>query len=345
LVVEPGAGASLRERGQGREARRKVLVHAAFGVVGLIAIALLVRGVGAATLFAIVRASARWLPLLVAIDALRIVAEGFATCSLSARVRRQVPLAELVRVHLVGYAIGMNMPAGRVTAEAVKAAMLSRYIGAPEAAAVAAGNQTSVMLGNVVGMVPCMVAAIWMTGWSPLVCSFGLLALFTAVLFAMFQLACRRSRLGGALLRRVTRFEHATEAFQAAIERVPIVPVGATLAALAARAVAALELGVLLWALGGRHSVGHALLAQGVNLIGGSLGDVVPGQLGATDGAFALAAPSLGLAVVDGIALSVLLHCVQAVWAVVGFTLPFFWKAAPSPASTPAVTPAVRAPS
>ena len=46
-----------------------------------------------------------------------------------------------------------------------------------------------------------------------------------------------------------------------------------------------------------------------------------------TGGAFALAAPYLGVALASGIALSVMLHCVQALWAVIGWTTPFFWKA------------------
>jgi hypothetical protein len=307
-------------------------VHAAFGVVGLGAIALLIRGVGAQALFAILRASARWLPLLVALDTLRVAAEAVATWSLSARVRRVVSIAELVRVHVVGYAIGMNMPAGRVTAEAVKAAMLSRHVGVAEAAAIGAGNQSAVMLSSSLGMIPCLIAALWLTGVSPLSASFAVLVVMMSVGFVVFQLACRKSRLGGALLRRITRLQEANGSFQEALDRMPVVPKVATLAGLFGRAVAGAEVFVLLVALGGRHGVGATLLALGVNIVGGSVGDLVPGQLGATDGAFALAAPSLGLAVVDGLAISVLLHCVQAFWAVLGFAIPFFWKAAPSAA-------------
>jgi len=83
-----------------------------FGVVGLGALGLLVRGVGPATLLAVLRASARWLPLLFAIDALRVVAEAASTWSLSERVRRRVPIAELARVHLVGFGSRRSCPRG-----------------------------------------------------------------------------------------------------------------------------------------------------------------------------------------------------------------------------------------
>src|SRR5262249_686047 len=121
-----------------RAGRRKLVIHAAFGVVGLAALGLIIRGVGASTLFGILRASARWLPLLFAIDALRVAAEAVVTRSLSARVRRRVPLGELARIHVVGYAVAMTMPAGRAAGEAVKAAMLARFVGLPEAAAIGA---------------------------------------------------------------------------------------------------------------------------------------------------------------------------------------------------------------
>jgi uncharacterized membrane protein YbhN (UPF0104 family) len=324
LVIDPqpGVGRGGDTQTKGRSGRHRLIVHAVFGAAGLVALGLLVRGVGPATLLAILRRSARWLPLLFAIDALRVVAEAVGTWSLSERVRRRVPLAELARIHVVAYAVAMVLPAGRATGEAVKAAMLARYLGAPEAAAVGAANQTTSMLGGAIGALPCVAAALWLTGASRLAGGLAGFVVVTLAGFTVLQIAFRRRGLAAALLRRFTRMEHATSAFQDAIERIPVVPRGATLAALASRALVVVELGVLLLALGGRHGPAQALLAQGVSQLGGALGDIVPGQLGAMDGAFALAAPTLGLALVDGVAISVMLHCVQALWAVIGWTVP-----------------------
>jgi hypothetical protein len=344
-VIDSPAGSGGKGGGSAiRTGRRKVLAHAAFGVVGFGALFLLVCGVGPETLLGILRALARWLPLLFALDALRVAAEAVATWSLSERVRRRVPCGELARIHIVAYAIAMNMPAGRATAEAVKAAMLSRFIGLPEAAAVGAANQSTSMLGGLLGALPCVAAALWITGWSPIAGAFAVFVLVTLVGFTALQIACRQRGLASALLHRFTRMEQATGAFHDALERIPVVPPIATAAALFGRVVVVVELGVLLLALGGRHSVGAALLAQGVSLVGGSLGDLVPGQLGATDGAFALAAPYLGVALASGVAVSVMLHCVQAMWAVVGWTVPFFWKAPALVAEEAAGGPEPRAP-
>jgi hypothetical protein len=304
-------------------------LHAVFGVVGLGALGLLVRGVGAQTLLAVLRASARWLPLLLALDALRVVAEAAATYAISEPVRRRVPRGELARIHVVGYAVAMSMPAGRATAETVKAAMLARFIGAPEAAAVGVANQATSLLGGAIGALPSVVVALWLTGLSPLTLAFATFVVFTTGAFAVLQVACRRPELGDVVLRRFRRMAQATAAFREALARIPVAPPLATLAALASRAVVVVELGLLLRVLGGRHGAGEALLAQGVIVAGGAVGDFVPGQLGATDGAFALAAPYLGLALVDGVAISVLLHTLQAMWAVIGWTAPFFWKAPP----------------
>ena len=62
-------------------------------------------------------------------------------------------------------------------------------------------------------------------------------------------------------------------------------------------------------------------------MVGGSLGDFVPGQLGATHGAFALAAPWLGIAVSDAVAVAISLHFQQVLWGVDGgTTAPFWWR-------------------
>ncbi len=339
-MVEPGPASEPSTRA-GRTGRRRVLVHAIAGVVGLAALAALVRGVGAAQLFGIVRALAGWLPLLIAVDAVRVVAEAAATYSLSEPVRRRVPLGELCRVHIIGYAVSSIMPAGRAAGEAAKAAMLARFVGAPAAAAVGVANQANQMLGSALGAVPCVVAALWLTGFSLLTAVVAAFVLVTLAGVTLFQLACRSRGVGGALLARFNRMAKATSAFHDAIERIPIAQPAATAAALVHRAIAVLQLGILLWALGGRHGVGQALLAQGVSLVGGAVGDLVPGQLGATDGAFALAAPYLGLSLVDGIAISVMLHCVQAFWAVIGWTVPLFWRA-PARSEEPGKAPAPR---
>lgn len=309
-----------------------MLIHAALAVVGVAAMVILIRSVGPAALLAALRSSARWLPVLLALEIGRAALEAIATRSLSARVRRRVGLPTLARVHLIAYAVGNVMPAGRAASEAVKSAMLSRHIGAPEAAAIGTGNQAGALFGGAAIALPCAAAAALLTGPSWL--TWALVA-FAGVTFAItfaFQVACRSPGIGGAVVRRFTHMEQATAVFQRAVDEIPLLPVAATLASVAGRALFAVELGLLLHATAGAATVGRSIVALGVSMIGGVAGELVPGQLGASDGAFALAAPSLGITRADGVAMAMTLHLIQLFWAIVAATAPLVWKAAPGPA-------------
>jgi hypothetical protein len=317
--------------GSAQKGRRKALIHGAFALVGAAVLGLLIRSVGPAALLAALRASARWLPLIFALELGRAALEGVGTWSLSARVRARVPLGQLARIHLVAAAVGSVMPAGRAAGEAVKAAMLARFVGAAEATSIGTGNYAAALLGGVLAAFPCALAALLLTGASALTLALVVFAFAAAGLVAAFQFACRRPDLGGALVRRFLDLEQDPGAFQDALSRIPLVPVVASLASVASRALFAVELGLLLHATSGHSGFGRALLALGVSIVGGALGDVVPGQLGASDGAFALAAPLLGIAAADGVAMAMTLHLVQIGWGILGWTLPFVWKAAPAP--------------
>jgi uncharacterized membrane protein YbhN (UPF0104 family) len=324
-VGEPSSP-EIREIAHPARRRRRALLHAGFALVGAAAIALLVRSVGVAALVSALRASARWLPLLFALELGRAALETYATWSLSARVRDRVRLPDLVRVHVIAYAVSMIMPAGRAAGEAMKAALLARSLGAPEAAAIAAGNQSAALLGGALVALPCALAAAIGAPGSPLTWALAVFAAGSAALTAAFQLALRRRDLGGSLLRKLTGTEDAPGAFREAIARIPKIPVPATLAAVASRALYAAELAVLLHAAGA--SPLRAPIALGVTLVGGAVGDLVPGGLGASDGAFALAAPLLGITRADGVAIAMTLHLVQILWALLGGAAPLVWKGA-----------------
>jgi hypothetical protein len=62
---------------------------------------------------------------------------------------------------------------------------------------------------------------------------------------------------------------------------------------------------------------------------GGAAGDFIPGQLGATDGAFALAAPTLHVSVADAIAVAIVAHFLQLAGAAIYATTPLWWRDVP----------------
>jgi hypothetical protein len=301
----------------------RLALRITFGLVGAGAAALLIRGVGASQLLAILQRSAPWVPLLLAIEAARIGCEVATTAILSRRVRERVPAGELLRIHLTGYAASVFLPAGRAVCEAIKAAALAPRVGGAHAAALGATSQSLALLGGVIIGTLGVVAAYLTAGFSPVTGAVALYVLTAAVGFAAVQIACRRRSIGGFFGRRFAGLRAASASFHEALGEIPVVPRAALAVVVFERALQALEIGIAIHAVGGAFGLRLSFLAQGVSLVGGSLGDLIPGQLGAVDGAFALAAPLLGITSAAGVAVAVLVRCAQLAWMAVGIAASF----------------------
>ena len=301
----------------------RLALRVTFGLVGAGATALLVRGVGPAQLLSILHGSARWMPLLLAIEAARISCEVAATAVLSRRVRERVRLGELLRIHLTGYAASVFLPAGRAMCETIKAAALAPRVGGAHAAAIGATNQSLALLGGAIIGSLGVVAAYLTSGFSAITGAVALYVLTAATGFAVVQIACRRRSIGGFFGRRFAGLRAASASFHEALGEIPVVPRAALAIIVVERALQALLIGIAIHAVGGGFGLRISFLAQGVSLVGGSLGDLIPGQLGAVDGAFALAAPMLGIAGAAGVAVAVLVRCVQLAWMTVGIASSF----------------------
>ena len=70
----------------------------------------------------------------------------------------------------------------------------------------------------------------------------------------------------------------------------------------------------------------HTLFAQGLNLVALAVGALVPGQLGVSDGAFALSAKTLGTTTAKAMSIALLAHAMQVLFVLVGSLLPLLWK-------------------
>lgn len=304
--------------------RRRALLHGVLGIAGVAALTALIRHVGAGALLEMLQGAAALLPLLFALEVVRLGCEALATHTLCPPGR--VPLAELLRVHVVAYPVAMLMPAGRTTAETAKAALLSPYLGAPRAAAIATTNQALSLLSTSPVSLLAALAAWRATGASPL--TLGVVAYFAlAVVSGLgIALAARQRAAFGWLAKRFARAGQATAAYQDALREHPPVPAGAFAALAVNRVLQAAQYAVLLAAVGGESGPLCALLAYGVGAVGAALGDLIPAQIGATDGAFTLAAPLLGLTESAAVALSVLAHLLQATCALAGLFATLVWR-------------------
>jgi uncharacterized membrane protein YbhN (UPF0104 family) len=299
-------------------ARRQVMGALAL-TLGVTALYFVVKQAGTAQTLQLLWRALPLLPLALFLEGGRIATEVMGARHLFAMQRSHVPVRAVVRAQLVGYALGNVLPVGRVAAEATKAGILASYAGLANTAAVAAVTQALHLMASAVVLVPCIVAARSSSA------SLGLTAAIVgqcvllgaiggAILLAAYFAPCE-----GRLLRRFPKITQALGAFRVAIRGLPHFPSGALAWLVLGRLLQVLLIAVLARAVGAAFSVAGPFVAQAVLLMGASVADVVPGQIGAYETAFALFCDAIGMTKANAVAVALLVHLVQVVWTIVGF--------------------------
>ncbi len=256
---------------------------------------------------------AAWIPVLFVLEGARIAVEAAGTRALYLPYR--VPLGLLARSHVIGYSLAFYMPAGRATAETVKAAMLAKCATPARAAAVAAANQSLALLGMSAAGFACMIGAALVPGSGKLVASVAAVASLTGALG--FAIRFATLHLDAGWLRRFAP-KAAIVVGDARAEIPRWFPPFPLAMFLANRLLQLASIAVLLYALAGTVTVTSTLVAGAVNLVGASLGDMVPGQLGATDATFSVSAGLVGLTPSAAISIALMIHIVQMTWMAIG---------------------------
>jgi uncharacterized membrane protein YbhN (UPF0104 family) len=223
-----------------------------------------------------------------------------------------------VRAHVIGYSLAFYMPAGRAAAEAVKASLLARWSTAARAAAVAAANQSLALLGLAIAALACLIGAATLPGTERLVASLAVVAAITGALGLAIRLATLRMR-GGWVRRFAPKIANLVDDARGEVPRLlPALPLAMFLVN---RALQLGSIALLLYAVGGAVSVATVLAAGGVNLVGASLGDMVPGQLGTTDATFSVSAALVGLTPEAAISIALVIHILQMTWMAIGLEI------------------------
>lgn len=301
------------------------------GLAGLAVVAFMVRSTGPDVIERVLRPAWRWLPVVLLLDSARIGTEALATYYAYGARGHLLPWSMLVRAQIVGYAVAGVMPAGRTSSEAVKVAMLGRYAGVPTAIAAGATNQAVTLVVGGIVAVPCAIAAFSITGVSAVTLALLAQAAILTVCGVAIRAAARgQSELGTRIAR---RFGVSLVEFRTASRDVALLPRGPTLSMLVGRVFQIGVFAVLAHAVGVDLSVARVLYAQGINMIALALGVLVPGQLGAADGAFAASAVPLGTTVAVAMSIALLVHVMQMIWVAIGATVLLVWRrgqAAPS---------------
>jgi uncharacterized membrane protein YbhN (UPF0104 family) len=265
----------------------------------------------------------------------RLVCETFASrASLGERGKR-VPLHRLFLAQLVAHGMLNIAPAARLSAEVTKAALLSRWVGGAESAAAGAIMQSATFVG--VAFMSAVCGGVTLASASQLADPKS--ATSRILIGFLFGNAVFLFGLGvglRALLRseRVVRWaERRFPSRTALIERFRAASLPGDLFALRPAMFLAigmtcqvLQMQVLATGVGAPGTIGGAFAAQGVHLVMASVAVFVPGQLGAREAAFGLAADALGTTSAAAVTIALLAHASQIALALLGFVVLFSWR-------------------
>jgi len=319
----------LRSLGRGRA----TWALAAGGLAGLVLLVYLVVDLGPARIAAQLTGMGRVLPLVLLITGLKYPLQT-AGWRLALPPERRPPWRESIGATISGDALGYLTWAGPVTGEPVRALLTRRST--PVADGVAAGAAERALY-NLSGLALVLTALIlltadihgariaWMAG------GLGVVAL-CGVLIARRQTSREKpratvdtrfatsGRTGGAARKVVIAVKELWTSRRGALPAIAAL-------CLLQHALLTAEAYVLLGVAAGHATVRTALFFEAVTKIVNTVGAVVPGRLGISEGGNALLADVLGLGASYGLSLSLMRRVRALVWTGVGLALLPFQEA------------------
>lgn len=293
-----------------------------FAVAGVLAVVLLVRQVGVRDLVTLIGRALPWLPLLLLLEAARIVCEALGTRAICGREGGRIDIPTWIRMHLVANSALQVLPAGRAICEGIKIAAMSPVYGAPRAAGYVVMQHSMTMLALCLVSLPCAGAAYLATGFSLLTGAVLVHAGLCLVGTFALQIAARRAVVPRFAMKWFVHSEDALATFRATARAMPFISASTLLGKFANRVLQALQFAIVLHAVGAGGSIERGFLADGVNLVGSALGEFLPAQIGAMDGTFAIAAKALGVTITIAMAIANLNRVVQLGWSAAGALVP-----------------------
>ncbi|MDP9035802.1 MAG: flippase-like domain-containing protein [Myxococcota bacterium] len=277
----------------------RILGRTLLVVLGIGVIAFLVREAGPKRVATVLWSAGPWLPVILLLELVQLGSDFFALRSILGSHWREVPAATWLRASALAYGMMIVLPAGRAAGEVTRATLFSKHVGAARAASASMQLQAAYVFANgFISAVDCVVIAAWAA-------STGAGSTLPLLLAANALLMCGSAagllailwngRLGIWLDRQRRRLSH--------LPSVPPpgdrpgnhpVPYGAAAICCASRGAQVLQYGVILGAVGGIVTVRGAVVAHGIHLVGSTMGDLIPNQLGVVDGAYRTFAAAVG---------------------------------------------------
>ena len=328
------------------DSRRRVLKSVGRGllfVFGVAAVVALVHEAGPDAVLRTLLEAGIYLPFVLLLEVAFMSLDVVALRSFLGERAQSVPVLVWLRTAMVAYGVMILLPAGRAGGEVARATGLAPYVGPSHAAALATRLQAATLLGNTLISLPAWLAVAFSVSFAtPLAWMVLVNGLGTALIGGAIVFASRRSSVGGFLAKRIRAFALHGEEFDVAL-RDEVAWTRPIMATFLGRVLQAVQYGIILAAVGGRLTPVSALVAQGIHLVGAGLGDLVPNQVGITEGAYRLFAPALGLenAPARAIGIALVARLCQFFLAGTALGISSVWKLAPPKAkatATPAPT-------
>jgi hypothetical protein len=284
-----------------------VVARVVLALGGLALVAYLVRDAGPGRVASVLLQAGRWVPVILALEIVQLSSDFFALRSILGERWRHVPFATWVRAMAIPYAMMSVLPAGRAAGEVTRATLFSKYVGTPRAATTVTRMQAAYLTANaVLSIVAFSVVASVYGIETPLALLLAGNVVFQTAIASGLLAILRHARIGRWLDRVRRRF------VPGAVESPPLdpeerkrVPWRAMLICTAGRAAQVVQYAFILHAVGGTVTLDTAFVAHGIHLVGASLGDLMPNQLGVTDGMYRAFARVLGFADEPARALSI----------------------------------------
>jgi hypothetical protein len=264
-------------------------------MAGLGLIVYLVRGAGADRVAAVLWSAGAWLPVIVALEVLQMSSDVVVLRMLLGDASPKIPVATWIRSSSVAYAMMILVPAGRVAGEVARAALLAGHVGAPRAATASTQLQAAYLCANgALSGVACAVVCVWLGPRSTLALLLAGNMLFMSAVSAGLIAILWHGRVGRWLEGIRRRFGAGSPSISAEPHLARRLPWREALVCSLSRGAQVVQYGVILHAVGGVLTVRSAFVAHGIHLVGATVGDMIPNQLGVLDGAYRTFAPVLG---------------------------------------------------
>lgn len=295
-------------------------------LTGLILVCLVLQHTGIDRVWHAVLSASVYFPLILLFELGTWFLGMLAQRSLYGNERHLIPWPVVLRAGCTAYAIMGLMPLGRVVAESARAVLFSKYVGKTKAALVAIQIQIVALL--VTGSV-ALVAALVLIGnlgflflsWAALLNALAVLALALLALSA-----AKHFKMGRKLTILLPKVQVFGEQFDVYFINTKVLPKWPVIFEGCSRVSQIIQNGFLVLAVGGAFGIVPAFCSEAMHLIGATLGDLVPGQLGVTELVYSEAGTILSLKPEDALSIALLAHMAQLFWVVVALMVPNFTK-------------------